>query len=442
MHIRDLNSDNLDPLNEQIAEYGLILKNATVISHQRAQKTNLGVNSDGNIAEFNQIDFSTKSAVLNAAGLHIFPGAIDTHVHSRDGQQAYKEDWESLSKAASAGGVTTAFGMPNTTPLTDSTKLLQARFDLASKSLINHAEFIGSLGENDQEILQDWTQQNASGIKLYLNQTTGGFTISVEKALELATRLPPSAQRLKFVLHAEGDTLKQIAEPLLKLGHRVHVAHISLAEEVDLVHQLQKNGFPITAEVTPHHLFISIEEMREKVRTDICELCEMKPPLSPKTDLPRLFQGLKDGSIISLATDHAPHTEEEKRQALAASKIVYGVPGVQEMLPLALTHLPNHDFTLQEITALTSTNPAKHFNLANRGKIINKFWADLAIIDLQKTYQLGDANHPVFSRCGWTLYQDWPVKGEIVATVVNGRFTFANQQHSQKTYSTPVEFQR
>jgi dihydroorotase len=442
MNIRDLNADNLEKLNEQIAEHGLILKNATVISHQRAQKTNLGINSEGQIANFNPIDFSTKSAVLNAASLHIFPGLIDTHVHSRDGEQAYKEDWETISKAASAGGVTTAFGMPNTKPLTDSAELLQNRFGFAAKSLINYSEFIGSLGDNDQEILNSWVQQSAAGIKLYLNQTTGGFTITTEKALHLAGRLASKKIALKFVLHAEGDTLKQIAEPLLKLGHRVHVAHISLAEEVDLVHQLQQKGYPITAEVTPHHLFISIEEMREKVRTDICELCEMKPPLSPKTDLPRLFQGLKDGSIISLATDHAPHTEEEKRQALAESKIVYGVPGVQEMLPLALTHLPPQGFSLQEITALTSANPARHFNLSKRGQLTANSWGDLAIVDLQKTYQLGDQNHPIFSRCGWTLYQDWPVQGEVVATVVNGRFAFANQQHSQQTFSTPVEFKR
>ncbi|MGL5830580.1 MAG: dihydroorotase [Candidatus Altimarinota bacterium] len=442
MHLRDINSDNLESLNDQISEHGLILKNATVVSHQRSQVTNLGVNSDGYLAKFNQIDFSSKSTVIDVKGLHILPGAIDTHVHSRDGEQSYKEDWETISQAATAGGVTTAFGMPNTKPLTDSAALLQNRFNLAAKSLINYSEFIGSLGENDEEILNDWVQQSASGIKLYLNQTTGGFTITVEKALQLAARLANKNLRLKFVLHAEGDTLKQIAEPLLKMGHRVHVAHISLAEEVDLVHQLQKKGYPITAEVTPHHLFISIEEMREKVRTDICELCEMKPPLSPKTDLPRLFQGLKDGSIISLATDHAPHTKEEKQIALAENKIVYGVPGVQEMLPLALTHLPPQNFTLQEIVALTSTNPARHFNLANRGQITNNSWADLAIVDLHKTYQLGDQNHPIFSRCGWTLYQDWPVKGEILATLVNGHFAFANQQHSQKAYSTSVEFKR
>lgn len=445
MHLRDLQPDQIDQLNQQISEHGLLLENASVITPSRLDDYGrLHINKNGRLSDFVRNSYSHLTPVVNVKGLQLFPGVIDIHVHARDGEQAYKETWETIGRAALAGGVTTAFGMPNTKPLTDSTEKLQCRYRLAASSAINYAEFIGSMGDNQEEISHPWTQENASGIKLYLDETTGGFTITPEQAFHVASQMlkSPNKNKLKFVLHAEGETLRKVALPLLNMGYHVHVAHISLADEVNFVRELKHKGFPITAEVTPHHLLIAVDAVREKVRADICELCEMKPPLSPKTDLPQLFAGLRNGTIVAIATDHAPHTVEEKRKALVEGKKVYGVPGIQEMLPLMLTHLPAEGFALCEITELLSTNPASRFQIKDRGQIRDGYHADLAFLDVYRQYQIGDSNHPLQSRCGWSLYQDWPVRGDIVATMVNGRFAFANQNYSQNLHSAQVEFDR
>lgn len=430
--------------NEQVSEYGLIIKNADVLIENEIHREDLPILPHGKIATSTAKLNRNKALQLDASNMLVLSGAIDVHVHSRDGKQAYKEDWRSLSKAALAGGMTTAFGMPNTNPITDTVDRLRRRFGLArEKSLINYAEYIGTLGKNERAILDDQVQERASGVKIYLNETTGSFAINVQEALKLASHIHPQANQLTFVLHAEGKTLQSIALPLLKLGHRVHVAHISLASEVALVEELRKKGFPITAEVTPHHLLISIEEVREKVRKDLCEICVMKPPLSPKEDLEALHHGIESGAIIAIATDHAPHTLGEKQLGAEKKKPVYGVPGVQEMLPLMLTHL-QATRGLPEINRLTSSSPAHHFGIRSRGQIKSNFWADLTIINPHREYQIGDADHPIHSKAGWSTYAGWPVKGEISSTIVNGKIAYllGEQAFDDQSHARRIQFDR
>lgn len=435
--------ESIQEFNERISEYGLILRGGTVLINGEEKQEDLPIAPHGKVISSIQQLNREKVAEIEADEHLIIPGAIDLHVHARDGvNQSYKEDWRSLSRAALAGGVTTAFSMPNTNPITDTAHRLKQRFGLArKKSLINYSEYIGSLGDNQDDILDDFTQSQGAGIKLYLNNTTGGFTISPEQAFHLATRIHPSVNDLTFVLHAEGETLEKVAPTLLRLGHRVHVAHISLASEVALVEKLRAEGLPITAEVTPHHLLIAIEEVRDKVRTDLCELCVMKPPLSPKTDLPALHQGLKNHSIIAIATDHAPHTKKEKEENLKKNQPTFGITGIQEMLPLILTHLGDQ-YSIGEISRFISTSPARHAGIVNRGEIKADFWADLAIVEQGRKYRLGDRQHPLYSKAGWSPYQDWPVQGDINMTMVNGQIAYWNGQFTDRTNARAVSFDR
>lgn len=434
---------DLYKMNEQISEYGLIIENGRVLVNGEEKLENLPIAPHGKIISSDHQLNKSKALRLDAKGKIILPGAVDIHVHARDGvNQSYKEDWKSLSMAALAGGVTTAFGMPNTNPITDTVHRLRQRFGLArKKSLINYSEYIGTLGDNVDDLTDTFTQTTAAGVKIYLNETTGGFTIGPEAAFKLASRIHPSINRLTFVLHAEGETLQKIAPALLELGHQVHVAHISLASEVQLVEALRAKGWPITAEVTPHHLLISVEDVRENVRADLCELCVMKPPLSPKEDLPALHHGLKSGAIVAIATDHAPHTKKEKEENLKKNQKTYGVTGLQEMLPLMMTHLRN-DYSLAEISNYTSTSPAKHAGIENRGQIKNAHWADLAVIDPDFKYALGDQQHPFYSRAGWSIYQDWPVETSINATFVNGQIAYWAGQFTDRSSARQVKFKR
>jgi dihydroorotase len=443
-----MESHQITEANEQIDKHGMIIINGLAVKEGELTRTEIAVNSEGKITKLENLNRQT-ALIINARGKLIFPGAVDPHVHPRDGRQDYKEDWLSLSKAALAGGVTTALGMPNTDPFTDTAERLKSRLELAEKSLINYGEYIGSIGDNFKDLKSPFIQKNAAGIKVYLNDTTGGFTISPADTFKLAEKLCRTGNQLTFVLHAEGQTLNEIAPKLLQLGQRVHVAHISLASEVHLVEELQKKGLPttkkrlpITAEVTPHHLLIAIDEIREKVRTDLCDLCVMKPPLSPKKDLPALYQGLHNGAIVAIATDHAPHTKAEKDANLAKGKPTYGVTGLQEMLPLMLTHLREHRLYLPAIANLISTSPAHHAKLQSRGEIKIGNWADLAIIDQNEQFQIGDKYHPLYSRAGWSIYQDWPVKGLVETTIVNGKIAYADGNFAEKSTAQQVRFNR
>jgi dihydroorotase len=168
----------------------------------------------------------------------------------------------------------------------------------------------------------------------------------------------------------------------------------------------------------------------------------MKPPLSPKKDLPALYQGLHNGAIVAIATDHAPHTKAEKDANLAKGKPTYGVTGLQEMLPLMLTHLREHRLYLPAIANLISTSPAHHAKLQSRGEIKIGNWADLAIIDQNEQFQIGDKYHPLYSRAGWSIYQDWPVKGLVETTIVNGKIAYADGNFAEKSTAQQVRFNR
>lgn len=460
-------------VNEQIREFGAIIESDShIINGQNRYRTGthpiVCISPEGHFTSPAHLKHRTKAAIIEAVGGLVIPGGTDLHVHTRDGAQAHKETWDTFSQAALAGGVTTAFGMPNTNPFTDSADRLKERLQLAaSGSRVNYSEYMGTLGDNLDELNSPLVQQTAAGIKVYLNDTTGGFTISPQAALKLAQQLKDKNNQLTFVLHAEGETLEKIAKPLLLLGHRVHVAHISLASEVELVRQLQKANLPITAEVTPHHLLIAIDSLREQVRTDLCDICVMKPPLSPLTDIPALYHGLYCGTIAAIATDHAPHTLAEKLTGQAQGNPVFGVTGIQEMLPLLFSHLPNVEIprdTLQhlspdiiktnllwnlplritntDIVAWTSTQPAQLAKIKDRGAIQYGNWADLAIIDPHAKYKIGDKDHPLYSRAGWSPYEGWPVTHEVVTTMVNGQIAYSNGCFATGKSAQQTEFRR
>jgi dihydroorotase-like cyclic amidohydrolase len=278
------------------------------------------------------------------------PYLVDPHVHFRTPDQTHKEDFNSGSRAALAGGVTMVLDMPNNaTPIT-TLELVKQKQELAQRtSLCDIGFYLGTLGEEDQDFTG--VVDLVYGLKIYMNETTGKYIVSDPKKLESIFRRWDFPKPI--LVHAEGDTLKTAITLAEEYDRRLHVCHVSLAHEVDLI-DIAKSKRPemVTAEVTPHHLFKSRHLSAHP-------FSQMKPPLSEYLDMHELWEALKDGTIDIVATDHAPHTRSEKLSSEPPS----GVTGLETMLPLLLMAERVGEISLDKIIEVTHTNALRIFDL-------------------------------------------------------------------------------
>jgi dihydroorotase-like cyclic amidohydrolase len=272
------------------------------------------------------------------------PPLKDPHVHFRTPGQEYKEDFESGSRAALAGGVTTVVDMPNNVQLVTSAEQLQRKKELAQQQThVDIGFHLGTLGEEDQNFAESVDQ--VFGLKIYMNNTTGGFVVNDPQKLESIFRRWDYDKPI--LVHAEGDTLKTAIALAEKYDRRLHVCHVSLEEEVQQIARAKnKRGEKVTAEVTPHHLFES-----SLWSADVFH--QMKPPLSELKDMHVLWQALLDGGIDVVATDHAPHTREEKESGKPPS----GVTGLETTLPVLLMAERVGKISIARIIEVTHLNP-------------------------------------------------------------------------------------
>lgn len=279
------------------------------------------------------------------------PYLVDTHVHLRDLTQQEKEDFDTGSQAALVGGVVTVLDMPNNEKLITSIEQIKEKMRLASqKSRCDIGFYLGTLGDENQDFKSCMDQVYA--LKVYMNNTTGGFTVGDPDVLDSIFRRWDSPKPL--AVHAEGDTLETAIKLADKYDRHLHVCHVSLAKEVSLIarSKSKRGEDKVTCEVTPHHLFESNLWSAHGHYT-------MKPPLSGFGDISVLWQGLKDEVIDEIATDHAPHTVAQKERA----ECLNGVTGLETTLPLLLMAERVGKINLEEIKRLTHTNPLKIFNI-------------------------------------------------------------------------------
>jgi dihydroorotase len=340
---------------------------------------------------------------IDAKGKIIIPGLIDCHVHFREPGFEHKEDFFSGSKAAAAGGVTTVIDMPNNRPPTATIAALEKKRQLAKKSVVNYGFHFGTLGDNIEEIKKAWKSSIAS-VKVYMDETTGSMMVRDERMLReifLNSRV--------VSVHAE-DKKAELAIRLAKQsGSRLYLCHLSQKKELDFLKSSRsRNAF---AEVTPHHLFLTD---RDTSRYNL-----MKPPLRPQADVEALWHGIGSGIVSTVGTDHAPHTVPEKEM-----ENVYGVPGLETMLPLLLDAVNKGKLSLEQVVRLTSANPSRIFRIRERGEIRRGNFADLTIIDMSLEKEVENAK--LFTKCGWSPFNGWRLKGWPVMTMVNGNVVFDN----------------
>jgi len=434
--------------------FDLVFKGGTVVNHAGEGLADIGVR-EGRIAEIGSIGAGAAGETIDASGLHILPGVIDSQVHFREPGLEHKEDLETGSRSAVLGGVTAVFEMPNTKPPTTSAEALAAKVAAATQRMhCDFAFFVGATRDNVDNLAELELQPGAAGIKVFMGSSTGDLLVDDEETLAriLAAIRRRAAfhsedearlkQRMK--LQREGDPSSHSewrdagaalasTERLLRVaaaaGKRVHVLHVSTGEEMALL-ALHKDIASV--EVTPQHLTLATPEAYEILGTR----AQMNPPLRDREHQQRLWWGLERGVVDVLGSDHAPHTLEEKSKSYPASPS--GMPGVQTLVPVMLDHVNAGRLSLARFVDLTSAGPQRIFGIAGKGRIAVGYDADLTIVDLAHKRRIENAW--IASRCGWTPFDGTTVTGWPRATVIRGRIVMREDELTGPPAGAPIRF--
>ncbi|MDO8740293.1 MAG: dihydroorotase family protein [Candidatus Woesearchaeota archaeon] len=383
----------------------LFIANADVFTDGKLQKKNILV-ADGKIKGITDEKAITTSRFIDAAGKIILPGLIDSHVHFREPGLTHKEDFFTGSCAAAAGGVTTIIDMPNTIPPTTTIDLLTEKRELAKKSIVNYGFHFGSTVEDMNEI-RKLKDSDAASVKVYMDATTGNLLINNDEALNFIF-----TNYKMITCHAEAENVLKAINLIKETKNKLYLCHISTENELNI---LKKNKIKnkVFVEVTPHHLFLSEED-------DKNSFFKMKPTLKSKKDQEALWLAIEKNKVDTIGSDHATHTIEEKQK----ENFPHGVPGVETMLPLLFNAVLNKKLKMEKLVQLCCENPAKIFQIRNKGFIKEGYDADLVVVDPMLEKEV--SNEDLFTKCKWSPFNGWKLKGWPVMTIVNGDVVFEN----------------
>lgn len=430
-----------------------LITGAQCVFPQETRQANLLIEGDRILA----IDPPRTARVdetLSAEGLHLIPGVIDDQVHFREPGLEHKEDLHTGSLACAKGGVTTFLEMPNTSPATTTLAALEDKLQrAASRSVVNFGFYIGATAEN-VDVLQ--VAQRTPGIKIFIGSSTGDLLVDQQVALErifAETTLPicahcedettVRANRQKIGDHpqlADHSRIRDHAAAIIstkravdlatRYRHPFHVLHVSTAEEVEF---LRHRPEWVTAEVCPHHLFFNVEDY-QRLGTRV----QMNPSIKTAADNAALWEGLRSGVIEVIATDHAPHTLEEKQQPYPKSPS--GLPAVENSLALMLDAVNRGVCSLEQVVAWMCAAPARIWNMQRKGKLREGFDADLVLVDLNRRQTICDAEQLTKSR--WSPWDGVTLQGWPVRTWVLGQTVFADGQVDGRVRGGEVEYDR
>jgi dihydroorotase len=421
----------------------LILNNAKAYVDNEIVDCSLAINQ-GKISKIaKEANMPKAETKINLKNLLVLPGLIDVHVHLRDEGKAYKEDFYSGTAAAAAGGITTVVDMPNNKPVTMSVEALRRRMKIAERKILVNVGFYSEFPKNMKEI-GGIIREGTVAFKLFMGEQIGGLNIDDHHALLEAFEIV-SKLKVPVAVHAEDKTtlgkvedelkrhnrndveafLKSHSENveltavkrLLKIAEQtnvhVHFCHISTENGLKAIIDGKKSGTKITCETTPHHLFLSVEDLRR-----IGTLALTTPPIREKHHISALWNGIRNSWIDILASDHAPHTLGEKK-AESVWDVKVGVPGLETTLPLLLTEVKHGRLSITDVVRLMSKNPADVFELKGRGCLKEGNNADLVVVDLDRKYRI-DASK-FHSKAKYSPFNGWNVEGKPVKTFVCGR---------------------
>ncbi|WP_457798735.1 dihydroorotase [Methylocystis sp. S23] len=434
--------------------FDVILSGGVLVNQDGEGPRDVGVR-DGRIAAIGDLSRASAGETIDCRGLHILPGVIDSQVHFREPGLSHKEDLESGSRSAVMGGVTAVFEMPNTSPLTTSEAALADKVARGTGRM--HCDFafwVGGTHENAKDLGELERLPGAAGIKVFMGSSTGSLLVADDEGV--AEVLSHTRRRAAFHsededrlnerkgLRVEGDpgshpvwrdveTALRSTRRLLKIAREkralVHVLHVTTAEEIDLLAQHKDIA---SVEATPNHLMLDAEAYGR-----IGALAQMNPPVREARHRDALWEGVRQGVVDVIGSDHAPHTLEEKAQPYPKSPS--GMTGVQTILPLLLDAVNKGKLTLARFVDLTSAGPNRIFGIAGKGRVAKGYDADFTVVDLKRREII--RNEWVASRVGWTPYHGTEVTGWPVGTFVRGKKVMWEGELATPSTGKPVRFQ-
>lgn len=436
--------------------YDLIVRGGEVANHAGRGMADVGV-IDGRIAFIGDLSQASAGEVFDATGLTVLPGVIDTQVHFREPGLEWKEDLETGSRAAALGGVVAVFEMPNTNPnTTDPTTLEDKLARARDRMWTDHAFYIGGTHENADHLAELERLPGCCGVKVFMGASTGDLLIADDEGV----RKVLSNVRRRATFHSEdeyrlverrnlartGDwtshpevrdaesaimSTRRLVGLAKETGARIHVLHVTTRDEMEF---LRFHKDVATVEITPQHLTLVAPEAYQRLGA----YAQMNPPIRSQEHVDALWLwGMQQGVADVLGSDHAPHTKEEKSKPYPASPS--GMPGVQTLVPLMLTHVAEGRLSLERFIDLTSGGAQRVFGTANKGRMAVSYDADLTIVDLKAKKTI--THDQQATRCGWTPFDGFETTGWPVATIVRGRVVMKDGELIGQAHGQPVRFQ-
>lgn len=428
-----------------------LIKNAQVVLPNEIAKVDVVIEGD-QIADIGPGIGLAVDETIDAAGLHLIPGVIDDQVHFREPGLTHKEDLTHASRACAKGGVTTFLEMPNTIPNATTQPLLEDKLALAAeKSLVNYGFYIGATTDNIADLA---SATRTPGIKIFIGSSTGDLLVDDQSALErifAETSLPICAHcedettvRANQQRYADSNDVadhskvrdhqaaiiatRRAMDLAHRHNHRFHVLHVSTAEETKL---LADHRNVITGEACLHHLLFNIDDYAR-----LGTLVQMNPSLKTKADNVAIWEALASERLQVVATDHAPHTLEEKQQPYPASPA--GVPAVENSLALMLNEVHSGRCSLQQVVQWMCDSPARVWDIVSKGRIETGYDADLVLVDLNLSQQVLNENQQ--AKCGWSPWHGTTLTGWPVETWVMGRQVYVKGQFKTSRCGSEAQF--
>jgi len=433
--------------------FSLIIKNGSCYIDGKLTQTDIGL-SNNKIKKIGKIELNS-SRVYDATDKVVLPGIIDTQTHFREPGSTDVEDLESGSRAAVLGGVTSLFEMPNTNPPTSNLIEFDKKLQLAKNRMhSNYAFYFGATPENIEQLSKLKDVEGCCGVKLFAGSSTGKLLVDKEADIE---KVISSSDRIVSI-HSEDEEILKLRKKFIKKGDvhshpewrntecaisstrrvvkiaerynkKIHVLHVTTKEEVDFLAMHKKN---VTFETTPQHLTLYAPDCYDKLGT----YAQMNPPLRTKEHYDRLWVAIKNNIVDVLGSDHAPHSKENKDKEYPDTPS--GMPGVQTIFPVMLGHINDGKLTLEQLIKLMCENPCRIFGIKNKGYIKEGYDADLTIADMNKEVVIKD--EMIASKCGWTPFNNYKVKGFPVGTIVNGVLVMSEGKVIEESKGTPLKF--
>lgn len=427
----------------------VLIKNAKIVNEGSIFEGDVLIENDLIVEVADSISLKTSDCkVIDAEGNYLIPGAIDDQVHFREPGLTHKGDIESESRAAVAGGITSFIEQPNTVPNAVTQEILEDKYQVAAvKSFANYSFMMGATNDNLEEVLKT-NPKNVAGIKIFLGSSTGNMLVDNKAVLEKIFSSTP----LLIAVHCEdettiknnlqlykeqyGDDIPVTAHHLIrseeacyissskavalakKTGARLHIFHLSTAKEMELfTNKIPLEEKKITAEVCVHHLWFTDEDYKTKGN-----FIKWNPAVKTADDRKALWEALNDGRIDVIATDHAPHTKEEKMQPYLNAPS--GGPLVQHAVVAMFEAHHQGKISVEKIVEKMCHNPAKLFKIEKRGFIKEGYFADLVIVNPSLPWSVKPEN--ILAKCGWSPFENFTFKSRITHTFVNGEMVYNN----------------